>query len=496
MDQKHDLELILRSRSPIVVIETRDEPRILEMLQSIAIGSASSEYLPLFRWTITDGLQRLDIALEPQTLNSEPTDVLKHIRAVSKPGIYVLLDFHPFLEDPVHIRLLKDISIRYPKIARQIVLISHKLKLPIELEAYSARLDIALPSEAERREIVERVADEWSRENRGSRVQADSKAHKLLIQNLAGLTYADTERLARNAVFHDGAITKSDLPGVMKAKYELLNRGGALYFEHDTARFKDVGGMERLKTWLSQRKTAFGRDGTAAHLDPPKGILLIGIQGCGKSLAAKATAGILGVPLLRLDFGSLYDKYHGETERKLRESLNTADVMSPCVLWIDEIEKGLAGSGGETGTTQRVLGSFLTWMAEKKSTVFVVATANDITAMPPELIRKGRFDEIFFIDLPKQRVRATIFAIHLTSRGQALKDFDIEKLASSSQGFSGAEIEQAVVSALYAAHAKAQALSTTHLLEEIQQTKPLSVVMRERVSGLRQWADGRTVPAD
>jgi SpoVK/Ycf46/Vps4 family AAA+-type ATPase len=254
--------------------------------------------------------------------------------------------------------------------------------------------------------------------------------------------------------------------------------------------------MKRLKTWLSQRKTAFGRDGTAAHLDPPKGILLIGIQGCGKSLAAKAAAGILGVPLLRLDFGSLYDKYHGETERKLRESLNTADVMSPCVLWIDEIEKGLAGSGGETGTTQRVLGSFLTWMAEKKSTVFVVATANDITAMPPELIRKGRFDEIFFIDLPRQRVRATIFAIHLTSRSQALKDFDIEKLASSSQGFSGAEIEQAVVSALYAAHAKAQALSTEHLQEEIQQTKPLSVVMRERVSGLRQWADGRTVPAD
>ena len=496
MDQKHDLELILRSRSPIVVIETQDEARILEMLQSISIGSASNEHVPLFRWTITDGLQRLDIVLEPQSLNSQPTDVLKHIRAVSKPGLYILLDFHPFLEDPVHIRLLKDVCIQYPNIARQIVLISHKLQLPRELEAYSARLDISLPSESERREIVERVANEWSRENRGSRVQADSKAHKLLIQNLAGLTYADTERLARNAVFHDGAITKSDLPGVMKAKYELLNRGGALHFEHDTARFKDVGGMERLKIWLSRRKEAFRRDGTAAHLDPPKGILLIGIQGCGKSLAAKATAGIFGVPLLRLDFGSLYDKYHGETERKLRESLKTADVMSPCVLWIDEIEKGLAGRGGETGTTQRVLGSFLTWMAEKKSTVFVVATANDITAMPAELIRKGRFDEIFFVDLPRQKVRASIFAIHLTTRGQALKDFDIEKLSSISTGFSGAEIEQAVVSALYAAHAKEQALSTTHLQQEIRQTKPLSVVMSERVSGLRQWADGRTVAAD
>ena len=496
MGQRHDLELILRSRSPIVVIETQDEARILEMLQSISIAATSDEYVPLFRWTITDGLQRLDIALEPQTLNSEPTDVLKHIRAVNKPGLYILLDFHPFLDDPVHVRLLKDICIRYPKTARQIVLISHKVTLPRELESFSARVDLALPSEAERRRIIEGIAEEWSRDNQGSRVQADAKAHKLLIQNLAGLTYADTERLARNAVYHDGAITKSDLPGVMKAKYELLNRGGALHFEYDTARFKDVGGMERLKTWLSQRKTAFRQDGSAAHLDPPKGILLIGIQGCGKSLAAKATAGIFGVPLVRLDFGSLYDKYHGETERKLRESLNTADVMSPCVLWIDEIEKGLAGRGGETGTTQRVLGTFLTWLAEKEGTVFVVATANDISAMPPELVRKGRFDEIFFVDLPPQRVRASIFAIHLTTRRQLLKDFDIETLSTISEGFSGAEIEQAVVSALYAAHAKDQPLSTEHLQQEIQQTKPLSIVMNEKVSALRQWAKGRTVPCD
>ena len=496
MDQRHDLEIILRSRTPIMVIETQDEARILEMLQSITIRSAGQDYLPLFRWTITDGLQRLDIALEPQTLNSEPTDVLKHIRAVSKPGVYVLLDFHPFLEDPVHVRLLKDICIQYPQVARQIVLISHKVKLPSELESFSARVDIALPSEDERRNIVERVATEWSRENRGSRVQADSKAHKLLIQNLAGLTYVDTERLARNAVFQDGAISKSDLPDVMKAKYELLNRGGALQFEYDTAKFSDVGGMERLKKWLGQRKSAFRQDDAASHLDPPKGILLIGIQGCGKSLAAKATAGIFGVPLLRLDFGSLYNKYHGETERKLRESLRTADVMSPCVLWIDEIEKGLAGRGGETGTTQRVLGTFLTWLAEKESSVFVVATANDISAMPPELVRKGRFDEIFFVDLPQPRVRASVFAIHLTSRGQALRDFDVEALAKATEGFSGAEIEQAVVSALYAAHAKQQALSTQHILQEIEQTRPLSVVMDERVSALRLWAEGRTVSCD
>ena len=339
MDRRQDLEIILRSRTPLIVMETRDERRVLRLLQAIGMRSSTAEYMPLFRWTITDGLQRLDIDLAPQLVNSEPADVLKHIRAVSKPGIYTLLDFHPFLDDPVHIRLIKDICIHYPDIPRQLVFISHKIELPRELEAFSARVDIALPGDADRKAIIESVAREYSAENSGLQVQVDPTAYEMLVRNLAGLTYADTERLARNAIQVDGAITRSDLPGVMQAKYELLNQGGALHFEYDTARFSDVGGLNRLKTWLSQRKAAFRRDNDAAHLDPPKGILLTGVQGCGKSLAAKATAGIFSVPLLRLDFAALYDKYHGETERKLRESLKTADVMSPCVLWIDEIEK-------------------------------------------------------------------------------------------------------------------------------------------------------------
>lgn len=496
MDGQHDLKVILRSRTPIVVIESRDERRVLEMLKTIAIGAIGNDYLPLFRWTITDGLQRLDIELEPQAVNSQPTDVLKHIRAVSKPGIYVLLDFHPFLEDPVHIRLMKDICIRYRETARQIVLISHTVKLPAELDAFSARFNMSLPSETERRGILRRVADEWVAENPGTRVKADAKAHEMLIRNLSGLTYSDTEQLARNAIFQDGAITKSDLPGVMQAKYELLNRGGALQFEYDTARFGDVGGMARLKDWLKKRKTVFRGDDSASHLDPPKGIVLLGVQGCGKSLAAKATAGIFGVPLLRLDFGAIYDKYHGETERKLRESLQTADVMSPCVLWIDEIEKGIAGRGGETGTTQRVLGSFLTWMAERKSRVFVVATANDIEGLPPELVRKGRFDEIFFVDLPDARTRELILDIHLRRRDQNPAHFDLEKLADNADGFSGSEIEQAIVSALYAAHAQGKHLGTEHVIEELTLTRPLSVVMHEKIAALRHWAAGRTVPSD
>lgn len=496
MDRQRDLELILRSRTPIVVIETRDESRMLELLKSIALARASDDYIPLFRWTITDGIQRLDISLEPQMHNSDPAEALKHIRAVSKPGIYVLLDFHPYLEDPVNVRLIKDICMNYRNVARQLVVVSHKVNIPSELESYCARFDMALPSEDERKLIVKKVAAAYTADNPGSQVQVDPKAYRILIQNLAGLTDRDTEQLARNAIYHDGAITKSDLPTVMQAKYDLLNKGGILHFEYDTAHFADIGGLKKLKEWLSLRKPAFANQPETSHLDSPKGILLIGVQGCGKSLAAKATAAVFGMPLLRLDFANLYNKYHGETEKNLRESLNTTDVMAPCVLWIDEIEKGLAGRGGETGTTQRVLGSFLTWMAEKNSQVFVVATANDISSLPPELVRKGRFDEIFFVDLPAVDVRQKIFVIHLANRGQTVDQFDTGLLAQNSEGFAGAEIEQAIVSALYAAHAQKSTLTTDLLLDELKRTKPLSVVMAEKIDLLRRWADGRTVSCD
>ena len=496
MHNQRDLELILRSRVPIAVIETYDESRLLELLKAIMFSRVAGDHVPLFRWTVTDGLQRLDILLEPQTLTSEPADVLGHIRAVKKPGIYVLLDFHPYLSNPVNVRLLKDICIQFNKVSRQLIFVSHEVHLPRELESFSAKFDLALPTEEERKKIVQRVARDYAAENPGLRVQVDPKAYGLLIQNLAGLPVRDTEQLARNAIYHDGVISKSDLPTVMEAKYELLNRGGILQFEYDTARFNDVGGLEKLKHWWTQRKPAFMNKTDARHLDTPKGVWLIGVQGCGKSLAAKATAGIFGLPLLRLDFGNLYDKYHGETERNLRESLKTADVMSPCVLWIDEIEKGLAGRGGETGTTQRVLGSFLTWMAQKKSQVFVVATANDISALPPELVRKGRFDEIFFVNLPNSEIRQLIAKIHLKNRGQPLNGFDLSGIAAATSGFSGAEIEQAIVSALYAAHAQQKSLTTRHVLAEVKRTKPLSVVMAEKIEHLRHWAEGRTVACD
>lgn len=495
MNDRHDLSLIIDSRVPLVAVETQDEARFLTFLNEVVLGSNASEYRPLFRWTVTDGLQRCDIDMEPQPTTADPEQALRHIRSVEQQAIYVLLDFHPYLQDPMHVRLLKDIAIQAEERRQTLVLVSHALELPAELQRLSARFDMALPDERARSEIVQNIVTEWNAANAGE-VQVDQKAFGLLVRNLGGLTRADTERLARNAIYVDGAITESDLPAVAKAKYELLNNQGVLSFEYETARFSDVGGLRNLKTWLEQRKRVMESGDTGPHLDPPRGLLLLGIQGCGKSLAAKATAGILGLPLLRLDVGALYNKYHGETERNLRESLQQAEVMAPCVLWVDEVEKAFATGGGDSGLSRRVLGTFLTWLAEKNSAVFVVATANDISQLPPELVRKGRFDEIFFVDLPTPRVRLDILEIHLQQREINPADFDLVRLVEASDGFSGAEIEQGIVAALYAARAMRQQLETAHIIAEFERSRPLSVLMAERLQELRDWAAERTVAAD
>jgi hypothetical protein len=493
-DSQRDLATLLQSRVPLIVIETRDEPRAIELITSLATRATNKAHTPVFQWTVTDGLRRIDIDLGgAQRHNAEPAEVLKSIRATDKAGLYVLLDFHPFLNDPVNVRLLKDICQSYARTARTLVLISHEIALPRELEHLSARFKVAFPNREERHLIVEKVASEWAKTN-GGKVRTDRRSLELLVENLSGLSTGDTERLARKAVFDDGALLPSDLPPVMQAKYELLNRGGVLAFEYDTAQFADLGGMTKLKEWLRQRRPAF--DGSAPKLEAPKGVLLLGVQGCGKSIAAKAAAGIYGVPLLRLDFAAIHNKYIGESERNLRESLATADLLAPCVLWIDEIEKGVATGDGDSGTSRRLLGTFLTWLAEKKTKVFVVATANDISSLPPELIRKGRFDEIFFVDLPGAAVRADILKIHAKKRDLALADAEIERLAGACAGFSGAEIEQAIVSAVYAAHADNAPASAAHVLNELNATRPLSIVMAERIAELRAWANERTVQAE
>src|SRR3954470_8048743 len=445
-----ELQTLLASRVPLVIIESREEGRVIELVRDAALKAQRGRNWGVFQWTVTDGLERVDVNMGgSQRTLAEPEQLLKHVKATPMAGIYVLLDFHPYLENPLFVRTLKDIAQAYPKCERTVVLVSAEVKLPPELEHLAARFSVRLPERNERHEIVMRTVREWARLN-GAMPRIDVKAVEKLVDNLGGLPISDVERLTRQAIFNDGALTEADIKPLLAAKYQLLNRGGTLSFESDTARFAEVGGMRHLRRWILQRKAAF--DGSAPELDAPKGVLLLGVQGCGKSLAERAAAGVLEVPLVRLDFGALYSKWHGESEKNLRESLTSAEALAPCVLWLDEIEKALSSGDNDGGTSRRVLGTFLTWLAEQRARVFIVATANDITALPPELVRKGRFDEIFFVDLPTPAARAEIFAIHVRKRGIVLTDADLQALATRSDGFSGAELEQTVVSAQYTAH--------------------------------------------
>lgn len=490
MPDSRDLELLIHGHIPIITIETHEENRALDLI----IKASRREFLPTFKWTVTDGLQRLDLSLDPQRHVADPQDVLKHIKSSALQGIYILLDFDPYLKDPINIRLLKEISMTFDSDKGKIILLSHRLNLPDNLQSMSCSFSLNLPSAKALEKIIRDEAQKWQTSEK-QRVRTDRETLDRLIQNLSGLTHRDAKRLIRNAIIDDGAITESDLPNVMQAKYKLLNRDDVLSFEFETAHFSELAGMEKLKNWLKQRQSAFTQD-TKTSLDIPKGILLLGVQGCGKSLAAKTVAGIWGVPLLRLDFGRLYDKYVGETEKNLRQALHTAEVMSPCVLWIDELEKGIASGNDDQGTSKRLLGSLLTWMAEKSSSVFIVATANQIDALPPELIRKGRLDEIFFVDLPDIINRSQIFKIHFNKREIDYSEIDFDQVAEASNGFSGSEIEQAVVSAIYACHATNAQINTQTILHEINNTRPLSVVMAEKIQDLRNWASERTVPVD
>lgn len=494
-DPHAELQALLSSRVALITVESRDETRTLALLRDAGMHARRPPGSGVFVWSATEGLTRIDRDMGgPQRHLIEPGPMLRHLRATPMAGIYILLDFHPYLSDPVHVRMLKDVVQDQAAVARTVVLVSHEITLPPELASLAARFQPSLPSANERRMIVTRVFDEWQRQHRGRAPKIDRDALARVVDNLAGLSAADAERLVRRALYDDGAITADDLRRIQAGKYELLNRNGTLDFEPDTARFADIGGLAALRRWVETRKAAF--DGSAPGLDAPRGVLLLGVQGCGKSLAARAIAGIFGVPLLRFDFGALYSKWQGESEQNLRETLAAADALAPCVLWIDEIEKALSAGDGDSGSGKRLLGAFLTWLAERRSAVFIVATANDVSALPPELIRKGRFDELFFVDLPDAATRAMILGIHAHKRKVPLTTEEARQLATECADFSGAELEQAIVAALYTTHAQGTHPDAAAIAREIRATRPLAVVMAEQVAALRAWARGRTVPAD
>ena len=491
MADTKDLNVLLDAQVPIIAIESPDELRVLAMLLRFAMQRS----LTFYAWSITKGLRLAGIDDTPKDSIdfAEPGEVLQHIATnTTGPNLYVLCDFHPYLEDePKHVRYLKDIAIAPIEQRSTVILVSHALNIPPELGRLTANLKLRLPSDEELMVMVRTQAQEWAGQNSGQKVRTDSRTLKKLIANLRGVSHADARLLIRHAVYGDGAITESDIPEVNKLKFELMDSEGVLHFEYDTERFSNVAGLHNLKDWLKLRRSAF----LQAAKDMPKGVLLLGVQGGGKSLAAKAVAGFWSIPLLRLDFGSLYNKFFGESEKNLRNSLRQAELMAPCVLWMDEIEKGLATGQGDNATAHRMLGTLLTWMAENDNSVFIVATSNDITGLPPELMRKGRLDEIFFVDLPTKPVRQEIFRIHLAKRELAPEDFDLPTLAGSAEDFTGAEIEEAIVSARYLAGDRDGKITQADIQAALDRTFPIAVLRAESIQSLRDWAKDRTVPA-
>ncbi|MBN2007723.1 AAA family ATPase [candidate division KSB1 bacterium] len=491
MHEINDLKELIRSRVPIILIESQEENRVLTILEKLAPTIRQS----LYGWSIIDGFAQVMNAQIKSDSKLEPTELLYHIFNMKMKGVFVLLDFHPYLTDDRNARLLKQIAKESEKYQQTIILLSHHINVPDEIKHLTAHFELPLPDEQSLKNMIMEVGKKWITDNPGSRITTEKHMVDVLIQNLKGLTLPEARKLVWKALA-DGSLTKEDIPVIAEAKYKLLNKDGVLYYEQDTSSFQHVGGLKTLKQWLEQRKAIFLGQVERHGLDLPKGVLLLGVQGSGKSLAAKAIAGTWGVALLRLDFGTLYNKYYGETERQTRDALKMAEMMAPCVLWIDEIEKGVATDNSDGGTSKRVLGTLLTWMAERDSATFVVATANDIQCLPPELMRKGRLDEIFFVDLPDENIRKEIFRIHLDKRDLNSALFNFDELAEVSNGFSGAEIEQAIVSGLYSMIGESGKLTQAALVDEIRKTRPLSVIMAEQIDDMRRWAMDRTVSAN
>jgi SpoVK/Ycf46/Vps4 family AAA+-type ATPase len=493
-DKRDELRLLINSRHPIIAVETSEEGRVERMAAEIAAESGT----PFFVWTVTTGLQRKGTD-QPIYDTDDPGKALATVGLIRGDGIYLLKDFARFLDDPKILRRVRELAAAFREVRRSILLSSPVLKLPQDLEDEAVEFHLGLPETTQLLSVVHSTIAEVGAQLR-VKVELDQAGIRQLAQNLIGLTLDEARRTLSKCILARGRVDAQLLSEVLEAKRSSIRQEGVLEYLKTADSFRDVAGLANLKEWLRRRRGAFSPEGKKFGLELPKGVLITGVQGCGKSLCAKAIAGEWTMQLARLDAGSLYDKFIGESEKRLRKALELAEHLAPMVLWIDEIEKGFAASGAsadvDAGLTQRILATFLTWLQDRKPGVFLVATSNNISALPPELLRKGRFDEIFFVDLPDVDARAELFGVHLKRRGRDPNGFDLQVLAAGAEGFSGAEIEQAIVAGLYTAFSKQQQLSTAILLEELRSTRPLSVTRAEDINALRAWARERAVSAN
>jgi len=511
------LKVLIDSSAPIVVMETVEEVRAVRLVRA-ACGSLN---LATFEWSIASGLARcgnegnevvvdsrfpaggtgqdaIDLAAQAIYNTREPAQVLGVLEGISIEAAFILKDFHRHMEDPVVVRRLRDVGQKFSKNRRTVVIIAPSIKMPPELACLVEYLELPLPDKQRLRQIIDEMIVRVGK-TRTLRRSLDIAGLDAMADNLRGLTEEQAERAVSQAIVTRYGLTAEIVTDVLQAKKEMLRRSEMLDFVDVSDTMASVGGLENLKHWLEQRRGTWEEKARAFGLEPPRGVVILGVQGCGKSMCAQAIAGEWKLPLVKFDTAAIFDKYIGETEKRIQKVFQVAEELSPCVLWIDELEKVFAGSGpdsasADAGVSSRLLAAFLSWMQERKAPVFVAATCNNVSALPPELIRKGRFDELFFVDLPNQAERKQIFALELARRKRRPAEFDLDRVAAAARGYSGAEIQAAVQAALYASFSSKQPLATASLIDALAMTVPLSATRAEEIQELRNWARARAVP--
>jgi len=498
-DGVDQLDLLIRARYPVIYTVSWEESRVERHLELIAAKRGKA----LFTWSVTSGLVRAGTPGKSVGGQTDPVDALTAVIEHKEPAIYLFKDLNAFLRPSMPcnrpaIRKLREVSRALTDSYKTLIIVSPLLEMAPELEKDVTVLDFPLPSPADMERLLDKIADDV-RGNPAFIIDLNPRGKASLAQAAGGLTLQEAENVFAKALVNDGQLTGNDVSTVFAEKQQIVRKSGLLEYYSSSEKLEDVGGMSELKGWIKKRSAAFTDQAKVFGLPAPKGVLLVGVQGCGKSLCAKAVSQEWKMPLLRFDVGRMFSSLVGSSEENMRRAIHVAESIAPVVMWVDEIDKAMAGSQGSArtdgGTTARVMSTFLTWLSEKQSQVFVVATANDITQLPPELLRKGRLDEIFFVDLPTESERRRVFEIHLKRRKRDPQTFDLSALALAAEGFSGAEIEQAIISAMYDVFDLSRDLTTPDVLKSCAETVPLSKTMSERINGLRAWADGRARPA-
>jgi SpoVK/Ycf46/Vps4 family AAA+-type ATPase len=489
---QEELNILIQAQYPLIYLVTAEEDRAEKEIATIA--QMKQQPRKLFVWTLTHGMVEYGQARTTQHNTISPEAAIEWTIREKEPSLFIFKDLHPFKDSPAVTRWLRDAIASFQGTQKSIILMSPVQQIPIELEKEVVMLDFDLPD----LKALDLVLSQQLDRTRQQRLSSETR-EKLLKASL-GLTKDEAEKVYRKAYVKRGKITEAEVDIVLSEKKQLIRRNGILEFIEEDETIDSVGGLEELKGWLVQRSNAFTERAREYGLPQPKGMLILGVPGCGKSLIAKTTARLWGLPLLRLDMGRVYDgSTVGRSEANLRGALKTAESISPAILFIDELDKAFGGAGGsgdsDGGTSSRIFGSFLTWMQEKTSPIFVMATANRVERLPSEFLRKGRFDEIFFVDLPTQSEREAIFKIHLSKRKRDLERFDMLQLSKVADGFSGAEIEQALIAAMYDAFAQDREFNQLDIISAIKSTLPLSRTMTEQVTALRDWARQRARPA-